>query len=87
MPTSFSANFAETIAEIKKHTDLPVVVGFGISTPEHVEAAASTGIDGVVVGSAIVRKVEALANGKGSLKQIKDFIKAMRNSTEYTKAG
>jgi tryptophan synthase alpha chain len=83
---SFSANFAETIAEIKKYTDLPVVVGFGISTPEHVKAASSTGVDGVVVGSAIVRKVEALANGKGTLKQIKDFVKNMRNSTDYPKA-
>ncbi len=84
--SSFSANFAETIAEIKKHTDLPVVVGFGISTPEHVKAASSTGVDGVVVGSAIVRKVEALANGKGTLKQIKNFVKSMRAATEYTKA-
>jgi tryptophan synthase alpha chain len=84
---SFSANFAETIAEIKKHTDLPVVVGFGISTPEHVKAASSTGVDGVVVGSAIVRKVEALANGKGTLKQIKDFVKIMRDSTGYTTKG
>ncbi len=82
---SFSANFAETISEIKRHTDLPVVVGFGISTPEHVKAASSTGVDGVVVGSAIVRKVEALANGKGTLKQLKYFVKAMRDATEYTK--
>ena len=80
---SFTANFAKTISEIKKHTDLPVVVGFGISTPEHVRAASSTGVDGVVVGSAIVRKVEALANGKGTLKQIKDFVKAMRAATDY----
>jgi tryptophan synthase alpha chain len=80
---SFSANFAETISEIKRHTALPVVVGFGISTPEHVRAASSTGVDGVVVGSAIVRKVEALANGKGTLKQIKDFVKAMRAATDY----
>ncbi|MFA6569025.1 MAG: tryptophan synthase subunit alpha [Victivallales bacterium] len=80
---SFSANFAETISEIKRHTDLPVVVGFGISTPEHVKAASSTGVDGVVVGSAIVRKVEALSNGKGTLKQIEDFARAMRVSTDY----
>ncbi len=83
---SFSANFADVIAEIRKHTDLPVVVGFGISTPEHVKAASSTGVDGVVVGSAIVRKVEALAKGKGTLKQIKDFVKTMRVSVDYPKS-
>lgn len=83
---SFSANFAKTISDIKKHTALPVVVGFGISTPEHVKAASSTGVDGVVVGSAIVRKVEAMANGKGSLKQLRDFVKAMTASTGYSKS-
>lgn len=71
---SFSANFADSIAEIKKHTDLPVVVGFGISTPKHVKAAASTGVDGVVVGSAIVRRIEALSKGTGSMDSFKAFI-------------
>ena len=41
------------VNNIRKHTELPVVVGFGIKTPE--QAAALKGkADGVVVGSAIV---------------------------------
>ncbi len=74
---SFSADFAKSIDEIKRHTRLPVVVGFGISTPEHVKAAASTGVDGIVVGSAIVRKVEALSKNKEKLAGIGKFVKAM----------
>lgn len=70
----FSSAFSERIAMIKKYTNLPVVVGFGVSTPEHVKAAVSTGVDGVVVGSAIVRKVEALAKGSGTLADIKNFV-------------
>ena len=44
------------VARIKEATDLPVVVGFGIKTPEHAENIASVA-DGVVVGSAIVDKI------------------------------
>ena len=44
---------ASRVAAIKQHTQLPVVVGFGISTPEHVQTVAQAA-DGVVVGSAIV---------------------------------
>jgi len=44
------------VARIKAQTDLPVIVGFGINTPEKSEAIASTA-DGAVVGSAIVKKI------------------------------
>jgi tryptophan synthase alpha chain len=37
------------------HTEVPVAVGFGISTPEQVRAAAQAGADGVIVGSRLVR--------------------------------
>lgn len=50
---SMSANIANRVATIKQHTNFPVVVGFGISTPEHVQTVAQAA-DGVVVGSAIV---------------------------------
>ena len=42
------------VARIKAATDLPVVVGFGITTPDAAEAIARVA-DGCVVGSAIVR--------------------------------
>lgn len=49
------------IARIRKHTDLPVVVGFGIKTPDDVKAMAGIA-DGVVVGSAIVQNIEQNQN-------------------------
>jgi len=48
-----AANLADKVARIRAHTRLPVVVGFGISRPEHVRAVAAVA-DGVVVGSALV---------------------------------
>jgi tryptophan synthase alpha chain len=46
-------NVPEAVAGIRRHTALPVVVGFGISKREHVREIASYA-DGVVVGSALV---------------------------------
>ncbi len=48
---------AELVARIRRHTDLPIVVGFGINTPAQAAAAAEVA-DGIAVGSAIVRQVE-----------------------------
>ena len=55
--TSLAEGISENVAEIKRHTTVPVVVGFGISTPEQ-SAEVARSSDGVVVGSAIVRQIE-----------------------------
>ncbi|HVT91557.1 MAG TPA: tryptophan synthase subunit alpha, partial [Bryobacteraceae bacterium] len=48
-----AANIPEAVARIRRHTSLPVAVGFGISTREQVAQVAAKA-DGVVVGSALV---------------------------------
>ena len=48
------ARLAREVAAVRKRIDLPLVVGFGVSTPEQVAAVAQLA-DGVVVGSALVR--------------------------------
>lgn len=53
-----AVDVAPEVARIKSKTDLPVIVGFGIRTPEQSEAIASVA-DGAVVGSAIVDKIGA----------------------------
>ncbi len=51
------------VERIRRHTDLPIAAGFGISTPEHVRAVAAHA-DGAIVGSAIVRRMrEAMGDG------------------------
>ncbi len=52
-----SANIAALVASIKKHTDVPVCVGFGISTPQQAAMVAAAA-DGVIVGSAIVEQIQ-----------------------------
>jgi tryptophan synthase alpha chain len=60
-----SGGLAEGLAAIVSRaaacTDVPVAVGFGISTPDQAAAAAAAGADGVIVGSRLVR-----AAGEGS---------------------
>lgn len=53
-----AADVAPEVARIKASTDLPVIVGFGINTPDAARAIASVA-DGCVVGSAIVKEVGA----------------------------
>jgi tryptophan synthase alpha chain len=52
-----ASDVAPDVARIKAATDLPVIVGFGIRSPETARAIASVA-DGAVVGSAIVKMVE-----------------------------
>jgi tryptophan synthase alpha chain len=53
-----AAQVAPEVARIKSQTDLPVIVGFGIKTPEAAESIAAIA-DGCVVGSAIVSEIAA----------------------------
>jgi tryptophan synthase alpha chain len=46
---------ADVVARAAAHTDVPVAVGFGISTADQAAAAAAAGADGVIVGSRLVR--------------------------------
>jgi tryptophan synthase alpha chain len=51
-----TAKVTAAVARIKRHTKLPVCVGFGVRTADHARAIAA-GADGVVVGSALVEAV------------------------------
>jgi tryptophan synthase alpha chain len=48
-------HFAQVVARAKASTEMPVALGFGISTPEHARQAAQAGADGVIVGTRLVR--------------------------------
>ena len=67
-----AADVAPEVARIKSDTDLPVIVGFGIRTPETSRDIASVA-DGAVVGSAIVAK---LAEGE-STTEVLEFVKGL----------
>lgn len=63
--------------EIRKNTDIPCAVGFGISKPE--QAAKMTEFaDGVIVGSAVVKLLEK--HGTDAPRYIGEYVKQMKNA-------
>jgi tryptophan synthase alpha chain len=67
---ALSESFGEIVSTAKAATDVPVAIGFGISTKEHVKAAVAAGADGVIVGTRLVRAAgerEDPATGVGAL--------------------
>ncbi len=67
-----AADVAPEVARIKSQTDLPLIVGFGIKTPEAAQSIASVA-DGCVVGSAIVAE---LAKGR-PVAEVLDFVRSL----------
>lgn len=59
--TELPPEIVERVAWLRTQTDLPVCIGFGISRPEHVRVLAPVA-DGLIVGSAIVRRVAEAAS-------------------------
>ena len=79
---------AAAVARIKRHTTLPVAVGFGIRTPEQAASIARTA-DGAVVGSAIVDAIAQELDASGKLKSggaakvlalVSDLAKGVHNA-------
>lgn len=66
-----SEKIAEQVARITRHTKTPVCVGFGITTPEQAATVARAG-DGVIVGSAIVKRVEE--NPDHAAQAVREFV-------------
>ncbi|MEZ6057709.1 MAG: tryptophan synthase subunit alpha [Planctomycetaceae bacterium] len=64
---------------LKEETVLPLAVGFGISKPEHVEPLRGLA-DGVIVGSAIVRQIEALSTSGADRQRTLESIGQFANS-------
>jgi tryptophan synthase alpha chain len=68
------ADMKELLAEVKKHTSLPVAAGFGISRPEHMKELRGNA-DAAVVGSAIVAEID---RGSDPVPLVKELLKACR---------
>jgi tryptophan synthase alpha chain len=76
-----TAKVNAAVARIKRHTKLPVAVGFGVKTAEQARAIAS-GADGVVVGSALVDALRASLDksgkaGPGTVKAVTSLVSAL----------
>ena len=76
------AQVAQRLAQIREHTDLPLGVGFGIKDAATAAAVAQVA-DAVVVGSAVIKQIEAHLNDHATImKNISDLLASMRQAMD-----
>ncbi|MGQ0570502.1 MAG: tryptophan synthase subunit alpha [Armatimonadota bacterium] len=73
--SDLSADVGGLVERLRRHTPLPVCVGFGVSTPAHARQVAAVA-DGVIVGSAIVAIIER--EGASAGPALAEFIRGLR---------
>jgi tryptophan synthase alpha chain len=72
-------SFDAVVARAKACTEVPVALGFGIATPEHAQAAAAAGADGVIVGSRLVRAAAEAGDPPSAVRElVAGFAEALR---------
>lgn len=83
--TGMQTRVADTIASmtrrIRAHTDLPVAVGFGISTPEQARKVAESA-EAVVVGSAVVDRIARLGNSAELVPGVSGFVASIAQAVK-----
>ncbi len=66
---------------LKKLTDTPLCVGFGVSGPQQATQLSQAGADGVIVGSALVKIIEQNLDNTAKMKtQLNQFISALKKA-------
>lgn len=73
---SLATGLSDMVGRIRKHTDLPVLVGFGVSQPEHVQQISEFA-DGAIVGSAFLDAVDK-ASESDRVSAAVEFVKNLK---------
>lgn len=77
MRSEIKTDIKSIVESIRKYTDIPIAVGFGISTPGQAAAMASVS-DGAIVGSAIVKIIKDY--GESADEALFEYVKKMKNA-------
>jgi tryptophan synthase alpha chain len=70
---------AKNVEKIRKVTNVPVAVGFGVATPEDAAKVAAIA-DGVIVGSAIVKQIAAYGQKPNMVKHVAEFVRSLKTA-------
>jgi tryptophan synthase alpha chain len=76
MQTKVADTIAQMTAKIRAHTDLPIAVGFGISTPQQAKIVAASA-EAVVVGSAIVNQIAQHGKAPDMTRRVSEFVRPL----------
>lgn len=77
--SNLTNDIGKIIKQVKSYSDVPCMIGFGISTPEQAKQMSEIS-DGVIVGSAIVKIIEKY--GINSPKHVEEYIRVMKNAIQ-----
>jgi tryptophan synthase alpha chain len=77
---SVQSGLEASLACLRRLTDKPIAVGFGISTAAQVSHVAALA-DGVIVGSAIVDRIEQRGRGPGLVEDVAAFVRTLKQAT------
>jgi tryptophan synthase alpha chain len=77
MRKDFDTDFDEFFTYVNKAAKIPTAIGFGISTTEHVKRLKNYS-DGLIVGSAIVKKIENSMNPTDAINNVNAFVRELR---------
>jgi tryptophan synthase alpha chain len=75
---SMSPDLAQLVGRIRQHSDLPVLVGFGVSQRQHVEEIGGFA-DGAIVGSALLNAVDRAPLDRAA-DTVRNFVRALKGS-------
>lgn len=82
---SMSTAFRPVLETVRAVSDLPIGLGFGISTPEHARAAGELA-DAVIVGSALVRVIENADSAAARERDLEAAVRGLRRALEESSA-
>ena len=81
MQDKVAANIAEMTGKIRKHTDLPIAVGFGISNPDQAKLVARHA-DAIVVGSAVVNQIAEHGKVPKLVGKVGGYVKSLADAVK-----
>ena len=76
MQSKVSDTIGEMTATIRRHSPLPIAVGFGISNPEQARTVAQHA-EAIVVGSAVVHRIATLGRSPGLVPEVAGFVASL----------
>jgi tryptophan synthase alpha chain len=81
MQATVSGTIPEMTAKIRKHTDLPIAVGFGISNPAQARSVAAHA-EAVVVGSAVVNQIAQCGRAPDLIPRVTHFVAGLAQAVK-----
>jgi tryptophan synthase alpha chain len=76
-----ASSLQEPLARLRRHSDLPLAVGFGIKGPDSARAVAGLA-DGVVIGSALIEALDGAGSGEDAAHRARGFLAPIREAMD-----